>query len=165
MDGSSSPFWNIRCGLCRCFSLFLDNLFWGAPTITSITSNIWSQLCYMLHITHSQKTAYHPESKDSTAVSRMCYVNAATVWGFSHHDIWNIPLCEDYCTRSSSRYSNIPLAKKIQYLCSYNKCLIYNMCLLDQYLKIFSATLLQASMPQHEHSVSVLKYKNHILWL
>ncbi len=29
-----------------------------------------------------------------------------------HHDIQNIPLCEDHCTRSSSRYSNIPLAKR-----------------------------------------------------
>jgi hypothetical protein len=36
------------------------------------------------------------------------------VYGDSpHHDIRNIPLYGDYRTRSLSRYSNIPLAKKI----------------------------------------------------
>jgi hypothetical protein len=38
------------------------------------TSNLWSQLCSMLNITHCQTTAYHPElngrSKDCTAASR-----------------------------------------------------------------------------------------------
>ncbi len=34
-----------------------------------------------------------------------------------------------------------------------------------QFLKIFSATLSQASMPQHEQSVSVLKHKKHVVWL
>jgi hypothetical protein len=40
----------------------------GVPeTITSdrgpkFTSNVWSQLCQMLHRTHRQTIAYHPES-------------------------------------------------------------------------------------------------------
>jgi hypothetical protein len=32
---------------------------------TQFTSNIWSQLCEMLHISHCQTTAYQPESKCS----------------------------------------------------------------------------------------------------
>jgi transposase InsO family protein len=47
----------------------------GVPeTITSdrgtqFTSNIWSQLCEMLHISHRQTTAYHPEANG--AVERL----------------------------------------------------------------------------------------------
>jgi transposase InsO family protein len=45
-----------------------------AETITSdsrtqFTSNIWSKLCEMLHISHCQTTAYHPES--NSAVERL----------------------------------------------------------------------------------------------
>jgi hypothetical protein len=36
---------------------------------TQFTSNIWSQQCEMLHISHRQKTAYHPESNG--AVERL----------------------------------------------------------------------------------------------
>jgi hypothetical protein len=42
------------------------------------------------------------------------------------------------------------------FLCRFRIC---------QFFKKFSATLFQASMPQHEQSVSVLKYKKHIVWL
>ncbi len=67
MDGSNPPFWYICSSVCTCFSFFLDNPFWGAQTIISdcgpqFTSNVWSQLCKMLHITHCQATAYHSES-------------------------------------------------------------------------------------------------------
>jgi hypothetical protein len=55
-----------------------------------------------------------------------------------HHDIRNIPWCKDYCllitifeifpgvriTVSSSRYSNIPLAKKLQFLCSCKSAML-----------------------------------------
>jgi transposase InsO family protein len=47
----------------------------GVPeTITSdrgmqFTSNIWSKLCEMLHISHRQTTAHHPES--NSAVKRL----------------------------------------------------------------------------------------------
>jgi hypothetical protein len=33
------------------------------------TSNVWSQLCNMLHTTHHQTTAYHPES--NRAIERL----------------------------------------------------------------------------------------------
>ncbi len=36
---------------------------------TQFTLNIWSQLCEMLHISHHQTTAYHPESNG--AVERL----------------------------------------------------------------------------------------------
>jgi hypothetical protein len=74
-----------------CFGFFLDNCFGVPETITSypglqFTSNIWSQLCKMLHITHRQTTAYHPESKG--AVERLhrslkdalCARTAAATW-------------------------------------------------------------------------------------
>ncbi len=47
----------------------------GVPeTITSdrgpqFTSNLWFNLCEMLHISHKQTTAYHPES--NSAVKRL----------------------------------------------------------------------------------------------
>jgi hypothetical protein len=60
-------------------------------TITSdcgprFTSNVWSQLCEMLHLTHRQTTAYHPESNG--AVKRLhcrhkdalCVLNTAAIW-------------------------------------------------------------------------------------
>ncbi len=64
----------------------------GAPkTITSnrgsqFTSNLWFKLCEMLHISHKQTTAYHPESNG--AVERLhrrlkdalCARAAAATW-------------------------------------------------------------------------------------
>ncbi len=38
----------------------------GVPK--TIISNIWSQLCEMLHISHCQTTAYHPESKGAVEI-------------------------------------------------------------------------------------------------
>jgi transposase InsO family protein len=46
-------------------------------TITSdhglqFTSNVWSQLCDMLHIMHQQTTAYHPESNGAVERLHCC---------------------------------------------------------------------------------------------
>jgi transposase InsO family protein len=54
----------------------------GEPeTITSdngpqFTSNVWSQLCDMLHITHRQTTAYHPESIGAVERLHRCLKDA-----------------------------------------------------------------------------------------
>jgi hypothetical protein len=55
-------------------NFFLDIPFRGARNDPSdrgpqFTSNLWSQLCSMLNITHCQTTAYHPES--NSAVERL----------------------------------------------------------------------------------------------
>jgi transposase InsO family protein len=48
------------------FNLYLDFPFGVPETITSdrdpqFTSNLWFKLCEMLHISHKQTPAYHPE--------------------------------------------------------------------------------------------------------
>jgi transposase InsO family protein len=40
------------------------------------TSNIWSQLCEMLHISHRQTTAYHPESNGAVERLHRCLKDA-----------------------------------------------------------------------------------------
>ncbi len=41
-----------------------------------ISSNVWSQLCYMLHITHRLTTAYHPESNGAVERLHRCLKDA-----------------------------------------------------------------------------------------
>ncbi len=59
----------------------------GVPeTITSdrglqFTSNIWSQLCEMLHISHPQTTAYHPESNGAVERLHHRFKNALCACG------------------------------------------------------------------------------------
>jgi hypothetical protein len=57
----------------KSFNFFLDIPFRGARNDhfrgPQFTSNLWSQLCAVLYIAHSQTTAYHPES--NSAVKRL----------------------------------------------------------------------------------------------
>jgi transposase InsO family protein len=43
---------------------------------TQFTSNIWSKLCEMLHISHHQTTAYHPESNGAVERLHRCLKDA-----------------------------------------------------------------------------------------
>jgi transposase InsO family protein len=43
---------------------------------TQFTSNIWSKLCEMLHISHHQTTAYHPESNSVVERLHRCLKDA-----------------------------------------------------------------------------------------
>ncbi len=64
----SKPFLCLTCPLWHALKLyfFLDFPFWSARndhfrSRDAIYFNIWSKLCKMLHISHPQTTAYHPE--------------------------------------------------------------------------------------------------------
>jgi hypothetical protein len=71
------PLLDISAVACAQALIFSWISLFGVPkTITSdcapqFTSNVWSQLCKMLNITHRQTTAYHPEA--NCAVERLHY--------------------------------------------------------------------------------------------
>jgi hypothetical protein len=61
--------------------LYLDFPFGVPETITSdrgpqFTSNLWFKLCEMLHISHKQTTAYHPESNGAVERLHRCLKDA-----------------------------------------------------------------------------------------
>jgi transposase InsO family protein len=86
------PLSDISMAACaRALIFYWISPFGGPEAITSdcgpqFTSNVWSQLCKMLNITHCQMAAYHPEANG--AVERLhCHLNdvlraraAAATW-------------------------------------------------------------------------------------
>jgi hypothetical protein len=136
----------------------------GVPeTITSdrgtqFTSNIWSQLCDMLHISHLQTTAYHPESNGAVERLHCCLKDAlhtrttAATWSEELPFVL-LGLCAQprddtgLCLRQF-------LALQLSY--SMNFCKETNF-LLMQLLKIFLKTLNAPafSLPRHNSSTQL----------